>query len=132
MRWRAPAPDYARRSEGPRAHGGADGSFSDLDHAIRQGSGKPEALVRRGVAYLERRDFDRAIADFDRAIKLEPRHAAAIANRAAAYRGIGDFEHALQDYELLSKINPKDVQAYTNRGQVFLQHARIRPRHPRS
>jgi tetratricopeptide (TPR) repeat protein len=116
VRWRAPTPDYARRSGGVRMQGGPDGSFTDLDQAIRQEPGKAEALVRRGVAYLERRDFQRAIADFDRAIKLSPRHAAAIASRAAAYRGMGDLERALQDYELLSRINPKDMQAHLQRG----------------
>ena len=50
----------------------------------------PRAFNSRGLAYDDKRDYDRAIADFDQAIKLNPNDALVYNNRGFAYRNKGD------------------------------------------
>src|SRR3974390_2175893 len=53
--------------------------------------GKRPAFVfsNRGVAYYQKRDYERSIQDFDQAVKLNPKYALAFNNRCAAYHDKG-------------------------------------------
>src|SRR3712207_7505807 len=53
----------------------------------------------RGVARLNRGEYDAAIADFDEAIRLEPRLSSAYFGRGAAYRFKGDLERSAKRSE---------------------------------
>jgi tetratricopeptide (TPR) repeat protein len=46
----------------------------------------------RGVAYVDKREYDRAIEDFDQAIKLDPNYALAFNNRGIAYADKGQYD----------------------------------------
>jgi len=46
----------------------------------------------RGLAYLEKRDTERAVRDFSQAISLDPHNVGAILNRAQARRAAGDLK----------------------------------------
>ena len=50
-----------------------------------------EAFYYRGLAYLRKEDFDRAIADNTEAIRLSPNNSSAFNNRGLAYYGIGEY-----------------------------------------
>jgi tetratricopeptide (TPR) repeat protein len=45
------------------------------------------AYYNRGIAYIHKRDHDRAIADFNKMIEIDPLHANAYFNRGLAFRG---------------------------------------------
>src|SRR5215468_7218949 len=55
--------------------------------------------ARRGVAYDDKGDYDRAIADFNEAIRLDPKIAMFQANRGLSYSNKGDYERAITDYD---------------------------------
>jgi len=59
-------------------------------------------FLKRGVAHLKKREYDRAIADFSEAIQLDPKNCKAFLGRALAYRSAGDDSQAEKD-ELRSK-----------------------------
>src|SRR4051812_11301485 len=70
------------------------------DYIERGASSQTElswAYMRRGSAYAQKGDHDRAIRDYDSAIRQQPTNAPAFMNRGFSYAGKGDFEHALQD-----------------------------------
>ncbi|MDB5460394.1 MAG: hypothetical protein JWO72_2135 [Caulobacteraceae bacterium] len=77
-------------------------------------------FLRRGSAFVARRDYGRAIEDFTRAIALDPanaegymrRGAARLAHRQPAL-GIADLDEAL-------KLKPDDKDALLARGSFFL------------
>jgi len=59
-----------------------DSAIADLSQAIRIEPRDALAAHARGVAYRERRDFERAIADFDSALKLDPNSPPAMSTAA--------------------------------------------------
>jgi tetratricopeptide (TPR) repeat protein len=61
--------------------------------------------AQRGVAYLGKKDYDRAITDFSNAIRLNPKNAKAISNRGLAYQGKGDSARADADFEAAKQLS---------------------------
>jgi tetratricopeptide (TPR) repeat protein len=77
------------------------------------------AFYRRGNAYNEKSESDRAIQDYNEAIRLNPGHADAFANRGAAYARKRDYDRAIQDYDEAIRLNPRHADAFSNRGVVY-------------
>lgn len=55
------------------------------------------AFSNRGVAYVNKGMYARAIQDFDEAIRLKPDGGGAYRSRGAAYYDLGDFRRATSD-----------------------------------
>jgi tetratricopeptide (TPR) repeat protein len=77
------------------------------------------ALYNRGIAYLDRGDFDRAIADFDRVIELRPDTSKAFYNRAISYLRRGEFERAVKDFDRVVQLTPDYAPGFRNRGNAY-------------
>lgn len=73
----------------------------------------------KGVAYLQRKDYDLAIKEFNKAIRVNPNLACVYGNRGNAYREKGDFNRGISDFDAVLRINSKDVLAYYNRGLTY-------------
>uniref|UniRef100_UPI00301328B7 tetratricopeptide repeat protein n=1 Tax=Methylobacterium nigriterrae TaxID=3127512 RepID=UPI00301328B7 len=74
----------------------------------------------RGLAYLQKDDYDRAIADFNEAIRLWPmKSAAAFNNRAMAFSGKGQHDRAIADFNRSIQIDPQNAWTYNSRGTAF-------------
>ena len=56
-----------------------------------------DAYVHRGIAYVQEREYDKAIEDYTKAIRLKPDYAGAYANRGYAYSRKGDRRRAKAD-----------------------------------
>ena len=77
------------------------------------------AYNRRGNAYHDKGEHDRAIADYTKATEINPRNAVTYNNRGVAYRAKGDIDLAIADYTKVIEINPRDPVAYNNRGIAY-------------
>jgi tetratricopeptide (TPR) repeat protein len=101
----------------------ADMAIDYCTRAIQRGkvSGKSLAFAfyRRGNAYNEKGNYDRAIEDYGRAIRLNPTHANAFANRGVAYARKRDYDRAIQDYDKAVQFDPKHADAFSNRGVAY-------------
>src|SRR6266576_2196202 len=77
-----------------------------------------EAYYNRGIAKLDKDDFDGAIADSTRAIKLDPKPTNAY-NSRGSFKGMkGDVAGAIADYNRGIQLNPKDSRAYPARARA--------------
>ena len=83
------------------------------------GKGLAFAFYRRGNAYSEKGDYDRAIPDYDQAIRLNPSHANTFSNRGVAYARKGDYDQAILDYGEAIRLNPNHADAFSNRGVAY-------------
>lgn len=88
--------------------------------AIGLNGGNPSwALVRRGIAYALKHDYDRAIADYTDAIALNPRSALTYFDRALAHGYKRETDLAIDDYSEAIRLNPRYGLAYKNRAYAY-------------
>ncbi len=74
----------------------------------------------RGNAYLDKREFDRAIALYDKAIAFKPDYGLAYAKRGYAYHLKNDIDHAIADYNKAIELRPDLWAAHTNVGIIYI------------
>jgi tetratricopeptide (TPR) repeat protein len=106
-----------------QTRGDLDQAILFYDRAIHAGglsTWRAAALLTdRGIAYSDKKLFDRAIADFDAALKIDTDHALAFANRAIAYHRKNDYDRAIADYDEAIRLDTEDPDTYRNRGLAF-------------
>ena len=98
-------------------------TLGQLDRAIEAYSLavelKPDfagAYACRGVAYYEKREYNRTIVDCNKAIQLDPELVEAYYNRGNAQYREDRYDQAIDDYNISIQLKPEFVQAYYNRG----------------
>ena len=79
-----------------------------------------KSFYERGVAKINKEDFEGAIMELNKAILVEPTHAGAYAKRAFAHAMLLNHESALLDYNKAIEIDPTDAQAHSNRAVAKL------------
>jgi lipoprotein NlpI len=102
------------------SEGTADQRIAACTRAIASEQLSQEKLSKtfhsRGVEWIGKRDYDRAIADYDEAIRLDPHDALAYYNRGVAWHGKHDYDRAIVDYDQTIRLDPQSPQAFKNRG----------------
>jgi len=78
----------------------------------------------RGIMYIEKGNYDRAISDFNELIRLNPNEAATYNNRGVAYYKKEVYERAIADYTEAIRLNPNYAEAYKNRGLASYSYQR--------
>jgi tetratricopeptide (TPR) repeat protein len=86
---------------------------------IEKSPRKLRGYNERGIAYMENKDYLRAISDFSKAIDIDSNCALFYYNRALVYQRLGSYKEAITDYSRAIKIEPLNAQAYNNRGLVL-------------
>ncbi|HKZ08352.1 MAG TPA: tetratricopeptide repeat protein [Methylomirabilota bacterium] len=97
--------------------------------AISSGGLSNEALAyahaRRGGAYYERGETDRALGDLDRAIALKGNFTEAFINRGILHRVKGENDRALHDFDEAIRLRPDDPEVFLQRGLVYRARGEI-------
>ncbi|HTP07332.1 MAG TPA: tetratricopeptide repeat protein, partial [Anaerolineae bacterium] len=79
-----------------------------------------EDYNNRGLAYLNKGNYDRALTDLNEAIALNPQLAEAYKNRGDIYGQKGDYDRAIIDLDKAIALNPQSAEAYTDRGEAYI------------
>ncbi len=102
--------------------GDPDQALAFCTRALESGqlseAGRAVTHNNRGNAYLNKRDFDRAIQDYNESLRLDPDSALAYNNRGSAYQHRGDYERAIQDYDRAIKLDSSSALTFNNRGRA--------------
>jgi Flp pilus assembly protein TadD len=76
---------------------------------------KTTAFNSRGLGYVARSDYDRAIDDLNQAIQLDPKNATSYIARCAARIKKGEIDQALNDCNQAIQLDANNAMAYANR-----------------
>jgi Mrp family chromosome partitioning ATPase len=76
---------------------------------------------RRGNAWLECRQYDKAIAEFTDGIRLDPADAYAYRRRGYASNLIKDYDKAIADFSEAIRLKPGDADAFDGRGYAWFK-----------
>jgi tetratricopeptide (TPR) repeat protein len=87
-----------------------DDAISDVNEAIRLNSLDAQAWNTRGMAYLKKRDFGRAVDDYTAAIALLP-SPVIYQNRGFAYEAQSRQREAIDDFQFALEGDPSLVEA---------------------
>jgi tetratricopeptide (TPR) repeat protein len=77
------------------------------------------AAFRRAGAYLDVRNYGRAISDYTRAIECSPRLPEGYYNRAITHERAGRLAKAIEDYAGAIEADPQYAKAYCNRASLL-------------
>ena len=75
-----------------------------------------DEYCKRGAAYFDKGEYDKAIADCTEAIRLGPKHAKFYYNRGNAYGRKGEYDKAITDCTEAIRLDPKYALSYCGRG----------------
>lgn len=96
-----------------------DRAIQDFDRVLSLEPDNVDALVARGDAYSQLKDFGRAMADLNRAVPLAPpRSPLALIARGQAESRMGNLADAKRDYEAALAIDPRSASALVNLAAV--------------
>jgi len=85
---------------------------------VRAESGDAKARFERGLAHVQRGEFENAVAELSAALHLDPALAAAYRQRGDVYRLKGEYPLALADYCHALRLEPENSAVLLARGQV--------------
>lgn len=88
---------------------------------ITEGVPDPQIYINRGVAFLQKEEYEEAIEDFKDALVHNPRNATVLNYKAFASYRMGLYEEAVADYDKAIDLNPDNATAYYNRGMAHLR-----------
>lgn len=77
------------------------------------------AYYNRGLAKLDKREYEDAIQDLDKAVELKKDYLLAINLRGVAKKNKGDMQSAIDDYSLALSIDPNYADALENRAKAY-------------
>jgi tetratricopeptide (TPR) repeat protein len=74
-----------------------ESAIGDFGEAIRLGPEQIDGYAARGLAYVQRGDFGKALQDFDEVVVLAPRRPEGYAGRGDVYLSTGKTDRAIEE-----------------------------------
>jgi tetratricopeptide (TPR) repeat protein len=80
-----------------------------------------EAFGNRGLAWMKKKEYDRAIADFTEAIRLNPNDPLNWFRRGHAWLEKLEYDRAIADWNEATRLNPNDPFDWVHRGDAWMK-----------
>ena len=76
---------------------------------------KVDKLFDKGIDFIEKEYFDKAIECFEKVIKKNPKNSKAWSNKGLAHNGNWEYEEAIKCFNIALEIDPNDIIACFNK-----------------
>ena len=100
--------------------GRLDDLISDCTEVARLDPMDHMAVHIRGLAYFDKREFDKCITEMEKSLVMNPKHAASYFYRAESLRNQNKADLAIKDYIETIKTDAQYTDAYNRLGEVLL------------
>jgi Tfp pilus assembly protein PilF len=81
-----------------------------MSQVLHRNPDQPSVYMERGITYLSRKEYVRALADFDEAIRRKPDFGEAYLMRSLSYDAIGAQAKAEEDRERAASFGVREVR----------------------
>jgi tetratricopeptide (TPR) repeat protein len=95
-----------------------DAAISVCTEALKQNSVNWRLYNKRGTAWSEKQDYDKAIADFSEAIRVDPKQVLPYSLRGLAWGEKREWDKAIADYNEAMRVQPIIAGDDLNNGVV--------------
>jgi len=96
-----------------------DKTLKVLLRLVEANPGHLPGLTRLGDAYLERKDFNRAMKAYQQALDLDGDNIYALRGIGTAYRGKRMYGEAIATWKTLLRLTPRDHRTWVRLGDAF-------------
>lgn len=93
--------------------------FTLWNDVVTKSPNKLRPYNERGLAYLDKGDYDKAAADFTKTVTINTVYAEGYYNRGLSYFKKADYDKAIPDFTRAIKLKEGFQKAYYNRGLAF-------------
>lgn len=98
--------------------GEMDSAINHFNNSIMQEPMEKIGYLFRGMAYVEKKEYNLGILDYTKAIEIDRDYIEAYGKRAEALKLKGDFQEALKDTQMEIELSPEKFQGYMRRGDL--------------
>jgi tetratricopeptide (TPR) repeat protein len=95
------------------------GSFHARNTSWSPDPKSAEACFYRGVAHLEKEQWDQAIKEFNEVIRLEPNNPKGYYNRGFAWASKQKYNEAISDFDAFLRLRPDELDGLISRAEVL-------------
>ncbi len=110
---------YLNRGFAWAGQGGVRQGHLRFQRGHRSRSKKRLGLPDRGIAFSEKKEYDKAIADLDESIRINPRDVDSHNIRGLAWIGKKEYDRAIDDFTSAVRIEPARPEAYDLRAWTW-------------
>src|SRR5262249_16487928 len=100
-----------------------DDSIADCTEAIRLGCSDPEfsyfSYHRRALAYLNLKQYDRALADSQEVIQMKPELSFGYYDRGMSLAGLDKLDQGIEDLSKAVRLDPKAAWYFNCRADLY-------------
>ena len=93
--------------------------FTLWNDAVQKSPLKERPYNNRGLAWVDKGNFNQALSDYNKAIQLNPRYVNVYMNRGFLYSQEGLISQAIADFNRAIELDPSLSGAYINRGNAY-------------
>lgn len=95
------------------------GAMAKLEEAAKKNINKAKDAHDLGIAYMDRKMFDKAIESFNKALTIDPNYLSAYTSLGACYQNKERYDLAIKAYEKALTLNPKSAKIYNTIGLIY-------------
>ena len=107
------------RARGHAARLALDSAIDDYTAAINHNPKNVGALRNRGIIYVRKNEFDRALADFRQMVVLDRNNPIGHSYHGYVLMEKGELERAIADFNTAIKLDAKNAEHYKHRARAF-------------
>lgn len=78
-----------------------------------------EVHYKKGLEFVAKQDYKKAIQEFDEALKLSPNYHPALTQRGVAYFMLGQYQKAILDLDRANTLDPQNFGIFWHRALVY-------------
>ena len=98
-----------------------DQAISNFSLAIKFNANDEQVLIKRGIIYSHKKEYQNAIQDFNQAISIQSKSASAFYQRGLVNQLLGQFAAAINDFNQAILIDAKQSDYFASRAECYLR-----------